>query len=466
MAGENIGKYNILLEFLTSTNGVDKVKKETTGLENVFGRAKAAFAGIVAGQSLISAGKAIFDVTKKYESYAKILEVALGSQKESKKSLDLIQETAKETVFSVDELTASYIKFANRGVKLTREEIISYADLAASQGKSFEQLTEAVLDAGTAEFERLKEFGIRASKNGDVVRLAFRGINKEVKNTPEAINAAILSFGKLDGVAGSNQEQMSTLSGMVSNLGDGFENLLKIVGEKLAPFFEGFTYLLSGTVGVISELISPTKSLSEKTSELSAQFNSEINVLLKLNPENANRARLIADINSKYGDYLPSLITERTTTEELYKFQYLANQEFKKKIFYQAYQEELNKELQKTKKATQEIADIELKRVRTQQGAPRLKQVFGSVAADQIIDKGLKEEDDRAIKSNEVIIDNYDKRVAEVETVYSKLVAKLGVTLQDLEAQFGAVVAAPVIDTTTNNISGVVKRRSKQIWKS
>ncbi|MBK8391355.1 MAG: hypothetical protein IPL23_19570 [Saprospiraceae bacterium] len=90
--------------------------------------------------------------------------MALGSQKESKKSLDLIQETAKETVFSVDELTASYIKFANRGVKLTREEIISYADLAASQGKSFEQLTEAVLDAGTAEFERLKEFGIRASK--------------------------------------------------------------------------------------------------------------------------------------------------------------------------------------------------------------------------------------------------------------------------------------------------------------
>jgi hypothetical protein len=81
-------------------------------------------------------------------------------------------------------------------------ELQKLADVAASQGKSFDQLTEAVLDAGPGEFERLKEFGIQASKGGDQVSFSFKGATKTVENTPMAINAALVGFGELNGVMG------------------------------------------------------------------------------------------------------------------------------------------------------------------------------------------------------------------------------------------------------------------------
>jgi len=59
--------------------------------------------------------------------------------------------------------------------------MVKLGDLASSTGKSFDQLAEAVLDAQTGEFERLKEFGIKASANGDKVTFSF----KEQKTTVE-----------------------------------------------------------------------------------------------------------------------------------------------------------------------------------------------------------------------------------------------------------------------------------------
>lgn len=254
---ENIGKYNIILEFLTQTEkgGTEKIKKEASGLEKTFNRAKAAFAGIFVAQTLKNAGQAVFDVAKKYQSYAKTLEVALGSEKASAQAMKLIQTTAKETIFSVDELTAAYIKFANRGVKLSKDEIIAFGDLAASQGKSFDQLTEAVLDSTQNSHERLKEFGVRASSNGNKVTFSFRGVTKEVQNTEQAIKQAILEFGKMDGVAGSNAKQMGTLSGLVSNLGDNFESFLKTIGEKASPAFSFVLKLINNAIDKVNEFI-------------------------------------------------------------------------------------------------------------------------------------------------------------------------------------------------------------------
>ena len=51
----------------------------------------------------------------------------------------------------------------------TLEVAAAYGDTASAMGKSLDDMVEAVADAATGEFERLKEFGIRASKNGDRV---------------------------------------------------------------------------------------------------------------------------------------------------------------------------------------------------------------------------------------------------------------------------------------------------------
>jgi hypothetical protein len=234
---------------------------------NLIKGAATAFMALQLVQVVLGWGKAIFDITAKFEKYEAVLTNALGSEKDAQESMKAIQQLAAKTTFSVDELTDGYVKMVNRGIRPTKAEMISMADLAASQGKSYDQYVEALLDAQTGEFERLKEFGIRATKSGDQVTLAFKGMQKTVANTPDAISGALNAFGEMEGVAGSNAKAMETLEGKSSNLGDNFDALQVEIGKKLRPVF---VFLLDslmvgievirGLVNVVATAISYTKS--------------------------------------------------------------------------------------------------------------------------------------------------------------------------------------------------------------
>jgi hypothetical protein len=227
-----------------------------------------------AGQAFFDFGKEIFETTAKFEKYETVLTTALGSQGEAAEAMSQIKKIAAETPFSVDELTNSYIKYVNRGLTPTMEEMTKLGDIASSQGKSFEQLTEAVLDAGTGEFERLKEFGIQASKSGDQVALSFKGVNETVAFTPEAIQGAILAFGEMEGVVGGMAAISSTLEGRVSNLGDQFDNLKLILGDALMPAFDWLLGALKDGLTFVTDLITGNSALSDSTGWLANVFES------------------------------------------------------------------------------------------------------------------------------------------------------------------------------------------------
>lgn len=252
---------------------VDKVKKggedlgQPTLWNKITGGVKGvatAFQAFMALQIIgfiIDIGKGIFETTAKFEKYGKVLETALGSQKEAKSAMEALKQLGSQTAFSVDELTEGYVKMVNRGLRPSQKEMVAMTDLAASQGKTFDQLVEAALDAQTGEFERLKEFGMKASKEGDNVTLSFKGMNQTVKNTPEAIQGAIVAFGSMKGVAGQNAEMMKTLDGQTSNLGDNFDALKVEIGEGLRPVFSGILTVMSGGITVIRGLVAVVATL-------------------------------------------------------------------------------------------------------------------------------------------------------------------------------------------------------------
>ena len=106
-------------------------------------------------------------------------------------------------------------------------------DLASSTGKGFDQLAEAILDAQTGQFERLKEFGIKAAQNGDTVTMNFKGQKTSIDNTAESIQAYLLSLGDMTGVSGSMEAISKTLEGQVSNLEDSVSQMINILVKKL-----------------------------------------------------------------------------------------------------------------------------------------------------------------------------------------------------------------------------------------
>lgn len=213
----------------------DQTQKNTNKQGDQMNKTFAKLGGVIAGAfavgQLVSFGKEMVRLTAEFQRFEAVLTNTLGSESAAKKALDEIQRFAAETPFQINELTGAFVKLANFGLKISVREMRSLGDVAASTGKSFDQLAEAVIDATTGEFERLKEFGIRASKSGDQVTFTFKGVQTQVDFTTEAIQGYILSLGELEGVSGSMAAISETLGGRISMLQDAWENLLRTLGD-------------------------------------------------------------------------------------------------------------------------------------------------------------------------------------------------------------------------------------------
>lgn len=211
-----------------------------------------AYLGINAISSTI---KGSVQTLAEFEKYKAVLANTLGSQQAAEESMNQINSFAATTPYQVNELTNSYVKLANQGFIPTTIEMTKLGDLASSTGKSFEQLTEAILDAQTGQFERLKEFGITASSNGNTVSFSFKGVTTQVEKSGDAIRKYLLSLGDLKGVKGSMSSIMGTTGGLLSNIEDQLTMLKLSLGEAIKPLLEIFIKYGSKGIAWLTKLI-------------------------------------------------------------------------------------------------------------------------------------------------------------------------------------------------------------------
>lgn len=317
-----LAKVNNRMEELRGTGKY--AQQQLTAFDKTMNMAKTAAKGFIAVQLvryLKDVGMKSYETRKEYARFEATLRNATGSSEEAAKAMKMLQQLAKDTPASVSEWTESYIKLVNRGIKPTTDELTAMGDIAMSQGKDIDQFIEALLDAMTGENERLKEFGITASKNGKTTAYTFRGVTTEVQNTDMAIKNYILSLGKLQGVQGSMATQMNELAGLESNLGDQMESIYNKIGKKLEPAIKSFMGTLGKIMGTISGYLDSTnekfedqigKVISLQTklgpllsrydelkikTNLSAAEQSELNSLIK------EIARIVPSAVSEWNDY-------------------------------------------------------------------------------------------------------------------------------------------------------------------
>lgn len=268
-----LAKVNNRMEELRGTGKY--AQQQLTAFDKTMNMAKTAAKGFIAVQLvryLKDVGMKSYETRKEYARFEATLRNATGSSEEAAKAMKMLQQLAKDTPASVSEWTESYIKLVNRGIKPTTDELTAMGDIAMSQGKDIDQFIEALLDAMTGENERLKEFGITASKNGKTTAYTFRGVTTEVQNTDMAIKNYILSLGKLQGVQGSMATQMNELAGLESNIGDQMESIYNKIGKKLEPAIKSFMGTLGRFMGTIS------KSLDSSGEKFDDQLNKVVSL--------------------------------------------------------------------------------------------------------------------------------------------------------------------------------------------
>ena len=249
-ASKEIGKFNTNAN--KTTKNIDKDFNSIGGSANQLGTV---LAGAFSIGALVSFGKSVVATTGKFETMAAVLTNTLGSASQAQLAMSMITDFAAKTPFSVEELTGAFVKLANQGFKPSYEEMRKLGDLASSTGKSFGQLAEAILDAQTGEFERLKEFGVKASVAGNQVTFAFKGVSTTVKNTSASIQQYLLGLGDMEGVSGAMAAISLTLEGRISNLGDAWTTLMKNFGD-------ANTGILKSTVDLLGEMLAKINAIT------------------------------------------------------------------------------------------------------------------------------------------------------------------------------------------------------------
>ena len=203
--------------------GVDNMDKRFSKLGNGLNR----LGGLMATAFV---GKQITDTITKFEKLEASLRTVTGSADNAAVAFGFIQEFAASTPFQLEEVTDAFIKLKALGLTPSEDALTSYGNTATAMGKSLNQMIEAVADATTGEFERLKEFGIRSKTQGDQVTFTFQGISTTVGKNVKEIEAYLQSIGNVQ-FAGAMQEQAGTLNVALSNMGDAFAKLVKAIGD-------------------------------------------------------------------------------------------------------------------------------------------------------------------------------------------------------------------------------------------
>ncbi len=257
---------------------MDDAADRTAGAVDTLKRGLIALASL---QTLRGIGAGLLEAGTASEALRGQLEFTEQSAEAANARLAELQATARATGQRTDDLTDAYVRLKNLGLDPSREALEAYIAVAAgTRGKSVIDFVEAVADAATEEFERLKEFGIKARVEGEQVAITFRNTTREVQRDAASIAQALQEIGRVE-FAGAAAAQADTASAALDRLGasatalagkvaedSGLIRGVKSFSNALSEIFEAATQVspaLEGAVGTSDRLTGAQDRLSVAT---------------------------------------------------------------------------------------------------------------------------------------------------------------------------------------------------------
>lgn len=235
----------------------DKLQSRMSGIAAAISAAISAIAidGLV---SKIVAAQRQFDVL-----FAS-LKTMTGGTEQATAAWERLVEFAAQTPYSLEQAVQGFAKLKALGLDPSERAMTSFGNTAAAMGKDLMQMIEAVADASTGEFERLKEFGIKSKAEGDKVTFTFQNVKTTVQNNAQAITEYLTKIGEVN-FGGAMSERMKTLDGDISNLQDSMQALYLSIAQS------GFGDAIAQGVRAATEAIQQATT-SIKEGELTEYF--------------------------------------------------------------------------------------------------------------------------------------------------------------------------------------------------
>ncbi|MCA0339773.1 MAG: tape measure protein, partial [Proteobacteria bacterium] len=222
-----------------------KAQLFAVGLATALGAGAAAF------------GKSVIGVNAQFEGFEVALTTIEGSAEKARKSMDWVAKFARQTPYDVAGVTESFIKLKTYGIDPIADNALrTLGDAASAMNKPLDQAVEALADATTFQFERLREFGITVEQKGKQVTFSYQKNGKQVQETVQKSGEAVRKW-VLDNLGdrfnGAMIRQSKSWNGMMSNLGDAWEDFQLRAGRN-GGFFETVKGYLADLLTYIDEL--------------------------------------------------------------------------------------------------------------------------------------------------------------------------------------------------------------------
>lgn len=222
-------------------DSLDQSEKKTGFLKKSLGGIGSVMGGILGAQvatGAIGMAKGFVMANASAEQTAMSLETVTGSAEKATAIMGELRSFAASTPFEFPELAQASINLESFGMK-TMDWLPTIGDTAAAMGTSVDQVTQAVLDVSTGEYERLKELGIKASIEGDKLNLRYMENGKEIVKTVDKTNSELV-LSTVKGIwnekyAGAMEKQSKTFIGQWSTLKD---NINLMMMQVTKPLFE------------------------------------------------------------------------------------------------------------------------------------------------------------------------------------------------------------------------------------
>lgn len=289
--------------------------------------------------------------------------------------LDDLRKATKGTISDL-QLMKMAVKAKNFNIPLQQlGNLLGFAQKRATEtGESIDYMAESiVLGIARKSIPILDNLGFSATE-----------VREEFNSTGDMATAVGNIIEKQMGGAADSTDLLSERIGQQKA---SFENLKVEIGQKLSPVFMGvatagleFVKALTVTFEQFSKASSEMfrslfnlrseqdrfgKSISDTgkkriESEEKSLFrlNAMLNSLQDANLAEDQRAILIKKINTEYKDYLPNLLTEKTTLEEIRDVSRQVNKTAREKINQIIYQEKINKATQDGVQAQRDLNDL------------------------------------------------------------------------------------------------------------
>jgi TP901 family phage tail tape measure protein len=336
---------------------------------------------------------------------------------------DLVKSFGK-TIHSLDELVPALTKFSKEGGSLA--EIMEVVDLR--QAAAFEQMITS--RERTVQLRDALEDASGAAE--EMARIVGDTLEGALKRSESATQGFAIAF--------------------MEHFGEGIKNIV--------DGFASFVNTLTDFIDI---------PVSEKLEEDRLAMNDLFNALQNTNISQDTRNKLVTELNMKYGEYLPNIVTEKTNLEDLKKAQVEANASMLQRVNILAAEERLveirsriqEKQLEAAKLVTEQE---KLERLEVKASIETLKQANQTRQGVNIAVSNSRV----AIRDNTAAIRRNKEETAELEQEYkdfADIALELGVDIDVLSGSLELSTSGTDKNTESINANTQAKRDNFNIDK-